>query len=390
MSRSSLKLPEPPAELAALSHSLCNSIVNAIAAEGPIPFSHYMQMALYEPGLGYYVNGLHKFGQSGDFITAPETGTLFAAALARTLAPPAEALGADWTLLELGPGSGALAADLLPELARPPARYLLLEPSAALREVQRERLAALPANLRKRVEWIDRPPEKGFDGAILANEVIDALPVERFRRTADGFDQLCVTTNEGGRFAWASRPAKGRLLEALQTLETRLGDSLAEGYESEICVDLPEWMRTVLAPLQRGLALFVDYGYPRAEFYHPDRSEGTLVCHYRHRAHFDPFIWPGLTDISAFVDFSAAAEAAQACDFDLAAFTSQAGLVIGSGVHQRLEQEMDERTRLALTTQFKRLVLPGEMGEKFKLLALARDIEPPSNFQAMPDYRPRL
>jgi len=355
-----------------------------------MPFSRYMQMALYEPGLGYYVNGLHKFGQSGDFITAPETGTLFAAALARTLEPLAETLGADWTLLELGPGSGALAANLLPELARPPARYLMLEPSAALREVQHERLAALPADLRERVEWIDRPPDKGFDGAILANEVIDALPVERFRRTADGFDQLCVTTNKDGRLAWASRPARGRLLEALQALEENLESPLTQGYESELCVDLPEWMRTVLAPLQRGLALFVDYGYPRAEFYHPDRSEGTLVCHYRHRAHFDPFVWPGLTDLSAFVDFSAAAEAGQASGFDVAAFTSQAGLVIGSDVHQRLEQEMDDRARLALTTEFKRLVLPGEMGEKFKLLALARDLDPPSNFQAMPDYRARL
>lgn len=369
---------------------MCNSVVNEIAAKGPMPFLRYMQMALYEPGLGYYVNGLHKFGKSGDFITAPETGTLFAAALATTLVPVADAIGPDWTLLEAGPGSGALAAALLPALAQPPARYLLLEPSAALREIQRERLATLPAALRERIEWIDRPPEQCFDGVILANEVIDALPVERFRRHSDGFHQLCVTTDATGRLAWTSHPATGRLRDALQDLEDRLREPLAEGYESEICIDLPGWMDTMLAPLRNGLALFVDYGYPRAEFYHPDRSEGTLVCHYRHRAHFDPFVWPGLTDLSAFVDFSAAAKAGQARGFEIAAFTSQAGLVIASGVHERLEREHDERARLKLATEFKRLVLPGEMGEKFKLLVLSRDPDLCRAFEPMPDYRHRL
>ncbi len=355
-----------------------------------MPFSRYMQKALYEPGLGYYVNGLHKFGQSGDFITAPETGGLFAAALATMLTPMADAIGPDWKLLEAGPGSGALAAALLPELARPPARYLLLEPSAALREIQRERLAALPRELHERIEWVDCPPKKGFDGVVLANEVIDALPVERFRCAADGYQQLCITADEGGRLAWTSRPARGRLLEALRNLEDRLGRKPSVGYESEMCIDLPGWMRTILSPLRTGLALFVDYGYPRAEFYHPDRSEGTLVCHYRHRAHFDPLVWPGLTDISAFVDFSAAAEAGQACGFEVAAFTSQAGLVIAGGVHERLEREPDERARLKLATEFKRLVLPGEMGEKFKLLALARNPNWSCFFNSVPDDRYRL
>ncbi len=344
-----------------------------------MPFSRFMQAALYAPGLGYYVNGLHKFGEAGDFITAPEIGTLFAEALARSLAPLAEQIGPDWTLLELGPGSGALAAALHPALERPPARYLLLEPSAMLREVQRERLSKLPAELYRRIEWIDAPPEQHFDGAIVANEVIDALPVERFRITEDGLRQLAVDVHDG-RFAWVEIDADARLAAAVDALQSRLPDRLPPGYESELCVDLPDWIKTVTAPLARGLALFIDYGYPAAEYYHPDRSAGTLVCHYRHRAHFDPFVWPGLTDLSAFVDFTAAAGAGQGAGLALAGFTTQAGFVLESGVGDRLAEIEDDRERIRLAGELKRLVLPGEMGEKFKLLALTRGIDAPPFF----------
>ncbi|MDT8438989.1 MAG: SAM-dependent methyltransferase [Wenzhouxiangellaceae bacterium] len=368
---------------------MCTCIVNAIERDGPMPFTRYMQMALYEPGLGYYVNGLLKFGSSGDFITAPESGDLFAHALARTIDRAAESLGPDWTMLELGPGSGALAAGLVEHLERPPAHYLLLEPSAMLREVQRERLDGLMDDGVTEFEWIERPPDADFHGVIVGNEVMDALPVERFEVRADGFDRLCVTTGERG-FEWARRPADGRLAGALAALNEALDAPLAPGYQSELCVDLPDWLATVLAPLKKGLALLVDYGYRRHEFYHPDRREGTLVCHYRHRAHFDPFVWPGLTDLSAFVDFSAAAEAGQALGFDLLSLCNQADFLLASGVHSAIEDADDDLERLRLAAEFKRLVLPGEMGEKFKLLALGRglpddfgDLLPPSRLSSI-------
>lgn len=339
-----------------------------------MPFQRYMAMVLYEPGLGYYVNGLHKFGAAGDFVTAPEHGRLFALAIARQLDRLAASLGPAWTLMELGPGSGALARDLLYQIPNPPAKYLLLEPSAPLRDVQRETLSALPEDLRSRVEWIAAPPDERFDGAVIANEVIDALPVARFRIGDAGIEQAVVTV-DAGRLALNYGPAEGRVLRAVEQVISDLPERPGAGFTSEVCVDLPEWLETVTAPLERGLALMIDYGYPRREFYHPDRNEGTLVCHYRHRAHFDPFAWPGLTDLSAFVDFTAVAEAAQVCGLEVAGFTSQAGFVLGSGVADQLEQVVDARERMRLSGELKRLVLPGEMGDKFKVMALVRDTD---------------
>nr|WP_240956252.1 SAM-dependent methyltransferase [Wenzhouxiangella sp. XN79A] len=327
-------------------------------------------MALYESGLGYYVNGLHKFGAAGDFVTAPEEGPLFGQALAALLDPLAETLGPDWTLLELGPGSGALARALLTSLDRPPARLLLLEPSAALREVQRECLAGLTDDLRGRVEWIDRPPA-AFDGAIIGNEVIDALPVERFAIEDDGPYRLGVGV-ENGRPVERRLPADDRLRAALAAIEADLAAPLPPGYRSELCVDLAGWIETVTAPLERGAVVLADYGYPRREYYHPERSTGTLVCQYRHRAHFDPFCWPGLTDLSSFVDFTAVADGLVAAGLDPAGFTTQAGFLLGSGTLDRLEAIEDPAERARRTGEFKRLALPGEMGEKFKLIAATR------------------
>lgn len=339
-----------------------------------MPFDRYMQMALYEPGLGYYVNGLHKFGAAGDFVTAPEQGSLFAQALARQCSEVTAALEGDWTLLELGAGSGALARDLLIALPRPPKAYCILEPSAALRQVQEETLRDLPEDLRGRLRWLDTPPDEPFDGVILANEVIDALPVARFGVEGGRFVEHRVQLDAEG-FAWTSSRPGHRLETALARLQSALPAPLPDGYASEICVDLPDWLPTVTSALRRGLALFIDYGYPRAEYYHPDRSGGTLVCHYRHRAHFDPFVWPGLTDLSAFVDFTAVAEAADHCGLDVAGFTSQAGLLLGLGIHEAVELATDELERMRLAGELKRLTLPGEMGEKFKVIGLTRGFD---------------
>lgn len=200
------------------------------------------------------------------------------------------------------------------------------------------------------------------------------MPAERFRIAEAGIQQLRVAVDDG-RFTWSTAPARGRLLAAVEKLLADLPEPPGPGYVSEVCVDLAEWLATVARPLERGLALIVDYGYPRREYYHPDRSDGTLVCHYRHRAHFDPFAWPGLTDISAFVDFTAVAEAAEHSALDVAGFTNQAGFVLGSGVADQLDQLTDERYRIRLSGELKRLVLPGEMGEKFKVMALARGVD---------------
>ncbi|NBB91696.1 MAG: SAM-dependent methyltransferase [Gammaproteobacteria bacterium] len=352
-----MSLPAPPDELAALSERLGGRITASIERDGPIPFDRYMSLALYEPGLGYYVNGLHKFGGGGDFVTAPEQGGLFAAGVARQCDQVAATLGDEWTLFELGAGSGALPRALLEKLTRPPSRYLILEPSAT--------------------------PETPFQGVILANEVIDALPVARFE-IGDGEPlEQCVGIH-GDRLAWTTRRPRERVRRAVESLQRELPEPMRAGYASEISIDLPGWISTVTEPLSRGLALFIDYGYPRAEFYHPDRSGGTLVCHYRHRAHFDPFTWPGLTDISAFVDFTAVAEAGHDAGLEVAGFTSQAGFLLSLGAHELVEQAADERQHLALAGELKRLTLPAEMGEKFKVIGLTRNFdEPLTGFELM-------
>jgi len=375
--------------LLALSRQLCTRIVNAIERDGPLPFDRYMSMALYEPGLGYYVNGLHKFGPTGDFVTAPEQGRIFARTLARQIAEVASALDSEWTLLELGAGSGALAGNLLEAMECPPKRYLILEPSAALREIQAERLGELSDDLRERIEWISQPPSSPFEGVIVANEVMDALPVACFEITENGPVERCVGI-ENERFVWAQTPPSRRLSKAIETLQNDLPEPLAVGYQSEICLDLPGWIGTITDCLSRGVALLIDYGYPRSEFYHRDRSGGTLVCHYRHRAHFDPFVWPGLTDLSAFVDFTAVAEAAADHQLDVAGFTSQSGFLLSLGIQDFLEQVDDTREHMRLAGEIKRLVLPAEMGEKFKVIALSRALDDPLRGFTMSEQLGRL
>jgi SAM-dependent MidA family methyltransferase len=383
----SLSLPPPPAELQALSGQLCTRIINEIDRTGPMPFDRYMALALYEPGLGYYVNGLHKFGAAGDFVTAPEQGGLFAACLARQIDALPDEIGE--TIVELGAGSGALAHDLLLALERPPRRYRILEPSAALRQVQQERLAKLPAALRARVEWIAAPPESPFDGVILANEVLDALPVSAFQIEDGALCERCVEAKED-RLAWALRPAGERLVMAVEALQTELGRRFPDGYSSEINLRLGAWLDEVTRSLRHGVALLIDYGYPRQEFYHPDRADGTLVCHYRHRAHFDPFVWPGLTDLSTFVDFTAVAEAACDHGLEIGGFTSQAGFLLSLEIQDFVEAAVSDTDRLRLAGEVKRLTLPAEMGEKFKVIALTRAFDAPLQGFSFMDQLARL
>lgn len=383
----------PPPEAGAREHSdrVRELVAARIAAGGGfLSFADYMDAVLYAPGLGYYSAGARKFGAAGDFVTAPELGSVFARCLARLAGAALRQLGGGM-ILEAGGGSGALAADLLLALRQsPPERYLLLDVSGELRDRQRRTIEARVPELLHRVIWLDALPADGWQGVLIANEVLDALPVERFRVGPDQPEQLGVRMAEGA-LAWAARPAPPPLAAAVSDLEARLGAPFAEGYTGEIGLRQASWLRAVLGPLRRGLALCVDYGGTRREVYHRGRREGTLVCHYRHRRHDDPFFLPGLQDLTAWVDFSAAAGAAAESGFDVAAYATQAHVLLASGILDELQAGVDtaDPARLREVQEVQRLLLPGEMGERFKVLALARGFTPAFPFTVR-DLRDRL
>jgi len=374
-----MTLPEPDADERAHSARLAQALRAEIAAQGPMPFSRWMERCLYAPGLGYYSAGRTKFGAAGDFVTAPELGDLFARTIARAAAPMLRALGADADVVELGGGSGAFAVAALRELAEAdalPRRLRILEPSADLAARQRARVATeLPVELAARAEWISRPPEQAWHGLLFANEVIDALPATRFAlHGGEVFEEHVVLDGEG--FARTDRPADALVAGAVRHLERALGAPLADGYRSEVLPQLPYWMQAVAGTLEAGAMLFVDYGYPRAEYYLPERRDGTLVCHYRHRAHGDPLHLPGLTDITAFVDFTALAEAGVGAGFDLVGYAPQGSFLLASGLLDRVETlEPDAIERVRRVAEVKRLTLPGDMGQRFQAIAFARGVE---------------
>ncbi|MEO8467475.1 MAG: SAM-dependent methyltransferase [Gammaproteobacteria bacterium] len=376
--------PVPSDKALRVSAELSAIVRSEIArAGGFLDFARYMELALYAPGLGYYSAGSVKFGSSGDFVTAPELSTTFGRALAATLGAELEANNAR-VVLELGAGSGALAAQLLDawDLQGRGVDYWILEPSADLRERQRRTLA----RFEPRVRWLDRLPVSPFRGAIVANEVLDALPVSCFAKEAGETHAVGVVNGAAG-FEWAARSGAPDLVTTVARLEASLGGPLADGYRSELCLALPAWLDALAASLDRGSLFFVDYGLTRGEYYHPQRSGGTLVCHYRHRVHADPFVYPGLQDITAWVDFSAVADAAAGCGLTLAGFTTQAQYLIALLAANPSAFGVDAaspREQSALKT----LILPGEMGERFKVLLLRKGVAGPS----LPgrDFRARL
>ena len=370
-------LPEPPEELKCVSKELSSLIRQKIGRDGPLPFSTYMEMALYEPGLGYYSAGLQKFGQGGDFVTAPQLGNIFARCLATQIIQVAEGLG-EYEVIEAGAGTGILAADLLLALDKqsPPKRYRILERSAHLRQVQLEVLTERAPHWLDRVEWLDTPPEESWQGVLLANEVLDALTVERFCITDGGIRQMQVRDDPDG-FAWHEGSCPPSLERSIEGLLSSLEERPGPGFRSELNPDMAAWLDAVSGKLTRGLALFIDYGYTRRDYYAPYRNDGTLVCHYHHRGHSDPFQWPGLTDISASVDLSALAEAANDCWLDVCGYTTQAMFLLSSGLDTIMAgfAELTEAERLAMNNQVRRLTLPGEMGERFQVMALGRGLD---------------
>ena len=378
-----MKLPLPEAAEQALSDQLLAHVRKEIASNGPMPFSRYMERCLYAPGLGYYSAGKTKFGEAGDFITAPELGDLFARCVVRTVQPVLQALGPAALFLELGGGSGSFAEAALLALAAAdslPARYLILEPSADLRERQRDRLSvSLPADIFGRVEWLDRPPEDDWHGVLFANEVIDALPTTRFTmHDGEVYEEHVVLDGEGN-LKRSDRPADSLVSGAVRHVERDTGREFPDGYRSEILPQLPFWMQAVAGSLVSGVMLFIDYGYVRQEFYLPERTDGTLMAHYRHRAHGDAYILPGLQDLTASVDFTALAEAGNNAGFSVAAYVPQAQFLIASGLQALFEGDFaeaaDEGTRMKLARQVKRLTLPDEMGERFQAMLFARGLD---------------
>lgn len=380
----------PPPDGAALAHSerlrdlIRNEITQAGSAPGgTIPFSRFMELCLYAPGLGYYSAGATKFGAAGDFVTAPELGPLFAACVADALAPVLRELGPDAEFVEIGGGSGALAEVVLKRLLALdalPARYAILEPSADLRERQRVRLKEkLNPLLGDLVEWLDGPPAREWKGVVFANEVIDALPTPRFTvRDGEVFEEH-VALEEGGGFVRVDRPADALLAAAVRHVEAQLEAPFAEGYRSELLPQLPYWLQAVIGPMQAGALLFVDYGYPRREYYLPQRRDGTLRAFRRHHLVDDVYAHPGLQDLTASVDFTALAEAGTGAGFDFAGYCTQASFLLGNGLPERLAEAEarapDEPARMRLRQEVKQLTLPTEMGERFQVMGFSRDVD---------------
>jgi SAM-dependent MidA family methyltransferase len=378
------ELPRPSDDALQQSAALVAEIRREIERSGGwIDFARYMELALYAPALGYYSAGSTKLGAAGDFVTAPELSRSFARVLGLTLDAELAALASN-DVLELGAGSGALAANLLDTFARlgRDVRYSILEPSADLRQRQRRALARFAG----RVQWLERLPEVPSSGVIVANELLDALPVARFAIEEGEPSALGVVAKDDG-FEWQRAPASPQLAKTVRGIERSLGRSLVNGYRSETCLALPAWLAACGASLERGSLLFVDYGLVRSDYYHEERADGTLICHYRHRAHGNPFVYPGLQDITAWVDFSACAEAATAAGLDVAGFTTQGQYLLSvlAALPPALAVDLaSPQEQSALKT----LILPGEMGERFKVMLLRKGIDGP----ALPgkDFRYRL
>ncbi len=392
----SLTLPEPDEFEQAHSQRLQTRVVETIErAGGVVSFQQYMQMALYEPGLGYYVAGAQKFGETGDFITAPEISPLFSRCLARQCAEVLQQLPTVACILELGAGSGVMATDILLELERLetlPDHYYILELSSELAARQRQTLQQYAPHLLGSVRWLTTLDGLELHGVILANEVLDAMPVRCFTAYGDGVVERGVAVRDGA-LVWREYPADASLLQRVLTIREDLPAAWSDSYRSEFNPQLGSWVSLLSRHLSQGVVLLSDYGYPRSDYYHPQRSEGTLLGHYRQRATEDPFLYPGLQDLTASVDFTAVAEAGVDAGLELAGYTTQAYFLMGSQLEQVYQQALhgsDERRRLALSHQVKLLTLPAEMGERFQVMGFSRGIDAPLQGFLLQDFSCKL
>ncbi|MCH7637805.1 MAG: SAM-dependent methyltransferase [Proteobacteria bacterium] len=371
-------LPTPDADSAAHSAAVARHIRDKVNnAGGCISFAEYMHEVLYSPGLGYYSAGSAKFGAEGDFVTAPEISPVFGRVLARQCAQVLDATGGG-SVLEFGAGSGKLAAEVLRKMAEIdalPDRYCIFEVSADLRDRQESFLNCEIPEFVDSVSWLNQLPEQ-HKGVVIANEVLDALPVERFVRRSDHVAQLCVTVDHN-EFVIVEREAPAVLASAVAAIENGLGRSLAEGFVSEVCLAATGWIGDLAELLQEGVAFLFDYGVSQREYYAEDRSDGWLRCHFRHHAHNDALILPGIQDITAWVDFSAAAAAAHEHGLDVSGYVTQAHFLMNGGLADELANfsDLPPAAQMTLSSQVKLLTLPGEMGESFKCLGLSRNLD---------------
>jgi len=371
------RLPEPGPEARLHSQVVQRAVLQRIHEQGPLSFAQYMQFVLYAPGLGYYAAGSHKFGCDGDFVTAPELSDHFGRCVANQIHAVLSSIGGD--VLELGAGSGALARVILDHLGPDfGGQYLILEPSADLVQRQRKLLATeLPEKLLLRCRWLTSLPAE-FTGVILANEVIDAMPVERFVIEAGTIRQWYVDSLAGDLVARVD-DADPAVRTAVQHLQQDLGVEFSAGCCSEVNLLLAPWLQALSDSLQCGLCLLIDYGYPRTEYYLAERNSGTLRCYYRHRAHDDVFWYPGLQDITSDVDFTAVVEAGTAAALELHGFTSQGQFLLGNGLVELAQDSagMQERERLTSNQSVKALSMASGMGERFQVMGLSRSLDMP-------------
>ncbi|NOR52054.1 MAG: SAM-dependent methyltransferase [Gammaproteobacteria bacterium] len=392
-----LDLPEPSADLVAHSKRVKDFIRRVIGQSGgEISFCRFMELALYAPNLGYYSAGNQKLGAGGDFITAPEISSLFSFSLAKQIAQILQQSGGD--VVEFGAGSGVMAADMLLELEQLkqlPEHYYIIEVSADLRQRQQDTITKKAPALRERVKWLDELPRE-ISGVVVANELLDAMPVHRFViRDGEPYEVMVVWDEQSQQFQTTDKPiSEPRLRSEIEQLQLK-----DEGYSSEINLNAIDWIVSIGERLQSGAILLIDYGYSRHDYYHPRRSDGTLLCHYQHRAHPNPLILPGIQDITAHVDFTAIADTALDVGLHVHGYANQSNFLLGCGITDYLSQmvqfgagddERDMTQQIEVTNQLKKLTMPDEMGESFKVIALSRGIDIPLLGFSIRDDRNRL
>jgi len=374
-----LSLPIPSPEAQSHSEKLSAYIKNLIDRHGgSIGFDEYMNLALYQPGLGYYSSGNQKFGSRGDFITAPQISPLFSKCLASQCLQIMDDFK-EATILELGAGTGVMAKDLLLGLGEHnslPKKYYILEVSADLKIRQQKLLKRAIPEYIDNIIWLDCLPEKKFKGLVLANEVLDALPVKRFKKESNLFKEVKVTVSDNN-FCWIDTIANVELVDTLTKLEGKLSAPFPDNYHSEININLKMWLDSIQSSIEKGVILFIDYGYTMPDYYHPEKFDGNLSCYYRHRVHSDPFFYPGLQDITTSVDFTSVAHYAKKIGLNINGFTNQVYFLFGCGLDNLVPDmnSLDTKSQIKLSQELRTLTMPDEMGERFKFMALTKEYD---------------
>lgn len=390
-------LPVPGNVAQQHSEALINCIKDEIDKnQHSISFRRYMELALYAPGLGYYAAGSTKLGEAGDFVTAPEISSLFSFSLANAIIP---ALSNEDIILEVGAGRGRMAADMLLFLQGKnalPKEYWILELSADLRQRQKETILQVAPDLIGRVKWIETLPDN-FNGVVVANELLDAMPVQLFQKNENVINEVNVTWQDE-KFCFALKQSEdARLLNRVTSLESSSETEFETGYISEVNFSAEDWIKSIADKLQKGIIILIDYGFPQHEYYHAQRSQGTLMCHYRHRTHADPFVYPGLQDITAHIDFTAMADAALEAGLKVNGYTNQVNFLMGAGLMDLvsnsetvdMNQDAGLKQHLDIATQIKKLTLPHEMGELFKVIGFSKNSDitlPAFSFRDMREF----